>query len=193
MTTKNKLNNGVMREELIRPRKMFAKFLNITKKDVVRYFNHVPRRRIKCPACLSANTKLMFKKEGFNFDSCTNCRTLFVNPRPDVKAFDRFYQSGLSVRFLADVAYKKTLNARRRWVTQPKIELVNGLISSYYREDSRVTLIDIGAGNGTFCKDLYRSTTKKLHVMAVEPSPPAVQNCRNNGLLVINKPFEAVI
>lgn len=181
-----------MREEFIRPRKIFSQFLAITKSDISRYFRKVTKRRIKCPACLNSQTRFVFKKEGFAFESCTKCKTLFVNPRATIDSFYSFYERGRSVKFLADVAFKKTLRARQHWVNKPRIELVNELISTYYRQRSNITLVDIGAGNGMFCKDVIESCPKKLRVIAVEPSPPAQQNCHNNGLLVINKPFEAV-
>ena len=79
-----------MREKEIRPKKIFNKFLDLTTKDIKTYFNG-RKVKTKCVAC-GSNGKFSFKKNNFSYCECNKCKTLFVNPRPEEKAFFEYYK-----------------------------------------------------------------------------------------------------
>ena len=56
-----------MNEEDIRPRHIFAKFLELASIDTQAYFNECDREKINCPAC-NAPGKFSFNKNGFNYE-----------------------------------------------------------------------------------------------------------------------------
>ena len=78
-----------MKETEIRPKKIFKQFLNLAFLDIKRYFNG-EKEKVNCVAC-ERKGKFSFKKNNFSYCECTNCKTLFVSPRPKERAFLNYY------------------------------------------------------------------------------------------------------
>ena len=102
-----------MKEESIRPEKIFKKYLALAKKDAGTYFKNIPFTYHPCPACKSTKSTFMFRKEGFDYEECTSCGTLYANPRPSPGAFCRDHSDAPSVKDWATHFYKVTEDARR--------------------------------------------------------------------------------
>ena len=96
-----------MKEEEIRPQKLFDEYLRLAKKDSETYFSDVERVVGSCPAC-STVSEYAFEKNGFKYEVCPNCQTLFVNPRPVASAFSKFYTESPSSKYWASTFYKET-------------------------------------------------------------------------------------
>jgi len=89
-------------ENEIRPEAVFDQFLALAERDATRYFGGIPFSRIRCPACDSDDSVFAFHKRGFDYETCLLCETLFVNPRPGLDAFRRYYREAPSIRFWAN-------------------------------------------------------------------------------------------
>jgi len=107
-----------MKEEDIRPEKIFSEYLRLCKEDAQTYFQGVQRERIKCPACDSIG-ELAFEKQGFEYEHCLNCKTLFVSPRPKSENFTKYYLESSSSKYWATVFYKETAEIRREKLWKP--------------------------------------------------------------------------
>ena len=70
-----------MKEEDIRPQTVFDEYLRLAEIDTEDYFRDGKRVHLNCPACGAAGDHA-FEKLGFSYDPCSNCKTLYVNPRP---------------------------------------------------------------------------------------------------------------
>jgi len=53
------------------------------------------------------------------------------------------------------------------------------------------TIIDVGAGFGTFCEQMKESSYFEK-VIGIEPSPDYAKTCRDQGLEIIEKPIEEI-
>ena len=144
---------------------------------------------ISCPACESSSWKVLFEKEGFQFVCCTECETVFINPRPTSEMLTEFYTTSKGVKHWNDKIFPISENVRRSEVFVPRAQKIAALCSKYNARTK--VLCDVGAGFGTFCEEV-----KKLamfdEVIAVEPSHDLAKTCRNKGLNVIEKPIEEV-
>ena len=65
-----------------------------------------------------------FDKNNFSYSECSNCDTLFVNPRPSAKSFNEYYTSAPSTKYWATTFYKKTAEARREKIWKPKAKMI---------------------------------------------------------------------
>ena len=101
-----------MKEEQIRPRAIFDEYLRLAATDTRVYFEGAAKKLIPCPAC-GQEGRPEFEKEGFTYEECPGCQTLFVNPRPEAQAFEKYYRESPSSRFWATTFYKDTAEARR--------------------------------------------------------------------------------
>jgi len=175
-----------MKEKEIRPKKLFNKFLYLAAKDIKKYFKG-KKSKVKCVACKS-DGKFTFNKKNFSYYSCSKCKTLYVNPRPKEKAFVNYYTQSSSIKFLANTLYKKTKEARRKKIWLPKAKTIIEKLKK--NKDKNYTFIDIGGGYGSFVEEILKY---KKSAVVIEPSPFMAEECRNRGLIVIEKFLENVI
>jgi 2-polyprenyl-3-methyl-5-hydroxy-6-metoxy-1,4-benzoquinol methylase len=175
-----------MKEKDIRPKKLFERYLYLSNLDIKKYFNNT-KEKINCIAC-GKKGKFSFKKKNFSYCECSNCRTLFVNPRPKRQAFLDYYTKSPSVKFLANSFYKKTKESRRKAIWKPKAKMIFEILKK--NRAKNWSCIDIGGGNGIFAKEILKLT--KSDVIVIEPSPFLANECRKNKLNVIQKFLEFV-
>ena len=72
-----------MKEEEIRKRSVFNRYLELVAEDVQAIFSDRSSFiEADCPACGNKNSQPQFEKLGFAYVLCSGCGTLFVNPRP---------------------------------------------------------------------------------------------------------------
>lgn len=177
-----------MKEEDIRPEKLFNQYLSLAEKDVETYFRNTPLFNVTCPACGSQSSKFRFRKMGFDYETCLDCETLFVNPRPIAEAFDDYYTDSPSVRFWATNFYRETEANRRKHVIQPKAAMVKSIIGKYITESrNQSCILDIGAGYGIFSEEFQKLLPKSIQVVAVEPATALQEVCIEKDIQVIPK------
>lgn len=176
-----------MKEEEIRPRKIFDEYLGLAEQDIKTYFHAVERTAGSCPACESAADHV-FDKHGFSYELCPYCQTLFVNPRPVVSAFIKYYTESASSKFWASTFYKETAEARREKLWKPKARLIVSILEEYGA--STHDIVDVGGGFGLFAEEI-RLLSGKAPVV-IEPSPALATACRQKSLQVIEAFLEDI-
>lgn len=176
-----------MKEEDIRPRRIFDTFLELAIRDIPRFFPEEGRDRISCPACGEQGAPA-FVKHGFGYEECAACRTLFVSPRPSAEAFQEYYQHSESAKYWASTFYRETSEARREKLWKPKARLLHEALSGMGCADAAV--IDIGGGYGIFAEE-YRLLTGR-DVTVIEPSSALAAACREKSLSVVEDFLENV-
>lgn len=179
-----------MKEEEIRPQHIFDKYLELAAKDTVSYFSKCERELINCPACNNVG-QFSFSKNGFNYDECESCFTLFVNPRPVTEAFNQYYTEAPSVEYWASTFYKETEESRRELLWKPKAKLIKGTIDHWINTDEAYTIVDIGGGYGIFAEEIKALTNSSPIV--IEPGPSLANICREKGFIVVEKFLESVL
>ena len=61
-----------VKEEEIRPKKIFDEYLRLTKIDTHVFFNNSDKVKIKCTACGKNDYELWVKKNDFEYQLCNN-------------------------------------------------------------------------------------------------------------------------
>lgn len=180
-----------MKEEDIRPKKIFEEYLKLAEKDVKYYFLKSPFYCVQCPACNEKRGHFKFRKIGFDYEECPKCGTLYVNPRPDERSFSEYYSNSPSVNFWATNFYKKTEEQRRKLIIRPKAESVKKYFDKYTTNiDEKSYILDIGAGYGIFCQELDKILERNLSTIAIEPSESLSEICIEKGIDTIPKFIE---
>lgn len=178
-----------MKESSIRPKKLLSEYIRLCKKDSLDCFKGKNFRKINCVACGSNKIKDLFSKENFVYSLCESCKTVFLNPRPDIEAFDNFYKNSLSAKYWSDVFLPAVSESRKELIMRPRAERV-GKISGQEKFAS-FSIIDVGAGYGTFLEE-FKMIFPKCNAIAVEPSNNLAQRCKNLGFEVVNSILEDV-
>lgn len=166
-----------MKEDEIRNRQAFARYLELVREDVERSFADRSRfALVACPGCGGDRFDEAFVKIGFRYVLCRDCGTLYVNPRPPAGLLAEFYTDAPSSKFWVEGFFLPVAEARRERIFKPRANDVAGRFSSL----SAGTVADIGAGFGLFLEELRKHwPTAKL--TAVEPSSEMAAICRSKG------------
>lgn len=176
-----------MKEEDIRPQVIFDEYLRLAREDTETYFANAEKVNGNCPACESLGVPA-FVKYGFTYETCPKCLSLFVNPRPVVEAFSKYYTESPSSKFWASTFYKETAEARREKLWKLKARLIRDTVQRYGA--SHHNLVDIGGGFGLFA-EVMRDLCGRAPIV-IEPGPDLASVCREKSLLVVQKFLEQV-
>lgn len=103
-----------LREGDIRPPEIFGRFHELSRQDAERYFADPARRvRVDCPACGCEENAAHHEKQGFCYNRCPRCATLFVSPRPDAALLADYFATSGAARYRADQFVPSGARARR--------------------------------------------------------------------------------
>ena len=178
-----------MKEEEIRPKEIFDKYLGLAKEDIAPFFSEKDNfERVYCPACGIDNADFQFDKNGFKYVLCKNCGTLYVNPRPTFETIQKYYKHSKSTKYWTEHFYKDTEAQRREKIFKPRAEMIRDFIKKEIGEKVDV-FADIGAGYGTFCEEI-RGLNIADEIIAIEPSDDLARICKRKGFRVIQLPLE---
>lgn len=179
-----------MKEEDIRPSNLMKEDFKLWAKDMKQLMKHKRKfTKILCPVCSANNYKTIFKKGGFIFVKCAECETVFINPRPTMEMLARYYATSKEIKYWNDKVFPASEDARRNQIFLPRAKKVVEICNKH--KVAMKTLIDIGAGFGTFCEEIKKMSIFDK-VIAVEPSHALAETCRRKGLDIIEKPIEKI-
>ena len=179
-----------MKENDIRPPALFAQYLELSRQDNERFFSdHSAFVAVPCPACGSQDVVPAFDKQGFTYYECADCQSLYMSPRPTDAHLNAFMAQAQSVKFWSTDFYSQTAEARRRWIFQPRAQLVAEL-AERHQLAANATYVDIGAGYGIMLEEVARLGVFD-EVSGIEPSPDLAADCRAKGFSILEQMLEA--
>ena len=140
-----------------------------------------------CPACGSAEASPKWRKYDLDYVECGNCETTYMRPRPEPALLGEYYRRSENYAYWSEVVFPASEDARREKIFRPRAERVVEI--ARHHRSSLGTLVDVGAGFGTFCEEVERLGAFD-RVIAIEPEPHLAAVCRERGLEVIESPVE---
>ena len=172
-----------LRETEIRPDELMAEQARRYAADVAWLLERRDRFvAAGCPACDATEHDVRWRKYGLVYLQCRACWTVYASPRPDPALLDEYYRSSSNYEYWNTVVFPASEDARRERIFGPRAERVAALAPGG-------TLLDVGAGYGTFCEEV-RALGAFERVVALEPEPHLAETCRTKGLEVIEAPVE---
>lgn len=146
--------------------------------------------QVPCPACGGEGALPEFSKYDLSYVSCRICRTLYISPRPTPEILEEYYVTSENYAYWNQHIFPASEAARREKIFRPRAERLLAILRRH--GVPRGTLMEVGAGFGTFCEEIIRLGHFK-RIIAVEPTPGLAETCRRKGLEVIQKPVEQVL
>lgn len=174
-----------MKEEDIRPRHLFKKYLSLAVSDCNYLFTHFDFIERNCPVCGQEGER-HFTKHYFRYSHCGGCATLFASYLPVQDGFDWFYTHGESVKFWASDFYEKTKESRRNSIWKAKVDLVTEKVGL---SQELGAVVDIGAGAGLFLGEI-KERFPQCQTIAIEPGAQFKKDLDGSADSVIQKFFE---
>lgn len=128
-----------------------------------------------CSICGSYETQLFHKRESYTYLRCADCRVVFLSPVPTTKQIASLYDT--HYEFIVD----KTAQTRFKNQSAQIFETIK-----HMSPDAR-TLLDIGAGYGTFVKLAKRHA---LDALGLEPAINLFKRAKASRAKILNTRFE---
>ncbi len=144
---------------------------------------------VPCPGCGVHESRSSFNKYELDYRLCARCGTLFVSPRPTPAILEAYYRNSENYAYWNRYIFPASEDARREKIFRPRVHRTLEFCDRY--RVRRGTLLEIGAGFGTFCQEISL-TSAFDRVIAVEPTPDLAQTCRARNIEVIEKPIERI-
>lgn len=179
-----------MKENDIRPKELDKDKFKALEKDIEFLRSKHPEfKKVNCPACDSSKCHNKFTKYDFNFDQCTHCRTVFMNPRATPEILSLFYKNSALYDYWNKYIFPASNEVRRLKIIKPRVSKITKLVKKYKINTNKV--LEIGAGFGLFCEE-FQKCFRKSEVMAVEPNKSLAKSCTEKGIKTISEPIEKV-
>lgn len=176
------------KEKDIRPENLMELKKPALEHDKKYLFDRIPEFvSVDCVACGSKNHVFWAEKEGFNYNECINCGTIFMTPRADEKTIGDFYKQSKNYAFWNEFIFPTTDAVRKE-----KIFIPRAVKSIEYCKKYGVTggvLVEIGSAFGTYCQAIQDQNYFQ-RIIAVEPTPGLAQTCRDKKIETIEKTVE---
>ena len=179
-----------MKENDIRPKNLMTKARISAMKDAARLLSRIDEFvPAECPACGADDNKFKYEKLGFEYSECLNCKTFFMNPRPNEEALEWFYKHSVNYQFWNDHIFPKTDEIRKKNIFLPRVERMVHYLKKFSPDAN--SIIEIGCAFGSFL-ELATKNWSFEKVVGVEPTPGLAKTARNKGINVIEEVIENI-
>lgn len=169
-----------LKEEEIRPKKLFQKYLDLCRQDIEN-MDRTILQDVTCPGCGKENDNRHLLKNGFQYFLCISCGTLYCSPRPGLEQLERFYSEGQSAEFWNKDFFPVVVEARREKIFRPRAEKARDILKQ--KQIIPKNICDVGAGHGILLEELRNIFPAKFY--ALEPNPVCASQCYTKGFKTI--------
>lgn len=137
---------------------------------------------IPCPYCKSSAFSSWATEIGFNAVRCSDCRLIYVSPRPSLSLISAAVQSGAH----GEEAGGLVVVARRQDAKIARYKKVfSTLFDDVWKDGKPISWLDIGAGYGEIVEAVSALAPEGSRVEGYEPMKPKVEQAQLRGLSVI--------
>lgn len=140
--------------------------------------------QVTCPACGRDTNSYEFEKDGFNFNICDFCNTMYVSPRPNENKLLEYYGHSKSIEYFTKEILEKTKETRTEMIFKPRAQKIIDLLANIQLK--RKVLVDVGGGNGLFLESLDSTGAGFEKYINVEPSKEGANLTLERGFDVFN-------
>lgn len=145
---------------------------------------------VPCPACNGRAHVPAFEKYGFAFRACTQCRTIYMSPRPSPAVMADYYANSENYAYFAAHIFPASEASRREKLHRPRLQRLLEYCDRYATTTG--TLLEVGPGFGTFA-DVATQSRSFRRVVGIEPTPEMAAACRARGVEIIEKRVEDAV
>lgn len=143
--------------------------------------------KVRCVACGSNNIRFWSEKEGFSYDICQACETIFMNPRGTEEIISDFYKQSKNYEFWNKYIFPATNESRKEKIFRTRLEKTLEYCKRF--NSGYENFLEVGAGYGTFC-ELMVESKKFKNVIALEPTPDLAATLRGKGITTYEETIE---
>lgn len=145
---------------------------------------------VPCLLCGSKESTIWGREHGYNALRCSQCRFVYVSPRPKLAAIDEAAHSGMhQVEEGTMSAIDEGFNPRK---TPMFAERLASLFPAGELKARPLSWLDVGAGFGELIEAVKGLAHPDSRIMGIEPCRPKVEEARRRGIELQEIPLEEV-
>ena len=178
-----------IREFEFKPGTTLNTYLQLTQNDVNTFFlSGSFLVDCGCPACLSQKRSEAFLKFGLKYQECSNCKTLYVSPRPNEKAIDEYYRKSEAREFWNQHLLTETEAKRREKLFKPRVHWIIETVEEYLPAAQRFS--SINTVHPPFLQELIESDYfKDIRIIAPRADLSHI-SCEKDGVQVVGNSID---
>jgi SAM-dependent methyltransferase len=145
--------------------------------------------QVPCTLCGSVVAGMAFLRDGFTFNVCHSCESIFASPRPPRRILE-----SRAVESPANVFWRTHLFPRlalMRDIPGQNVLIVQDVLSRH-PPPGPVRVVDIGAGDGGLLRRLME-LQRVERVIGIEPDRELVEAARRTGFQVVASRIEEIV
>ena len=175
----------------IRPESIMKGARKAYLEDVEFYKSQIESFQLRnCPGCQCAECDLFCEKDGFKFDRCPACWTIFMNPGPSADVVSKLYEISKTYEYWAKYVYPQSAEQRYTQLSQPRAAYI---MSAMERNAiANQSILEIGAGTGEVIRELTQLIAGGVRAYAVEPNPDMWVNYEHSEVKLLKVPLEEI-
>jgi len=175
-------------EKDIRPEDLMERKKPALQHDVKFLQERIPNFvNVDCVACGSKQYTAWAQKDSFSYSECSQCGTIFMNPRASEELSGEFYKQSQNYSFWNKYIFPATDSVRKEKIFRPRAAKTIAYCQKY--QISGGTLLEIGAAFGTYCEAIKEHDFFQ-RVVAVEPTPGLADTCRKKNIETFEQTVE---
>jgi len=145
-----------LHDSAIRPQTLLSEFRRLSIEDAKSFFSD-PKELVEvaCPACDSDQCHEAFQKEGFHFQECEECKSVYVSPRPSKVALAHYYQKSNATQYRVEHFQRETAEARRKYLLRALSNWLGRIVDEKGNVQSRI-FVDMGSNSSVLFDEIQR-------------------------------------
>jgi 2-polyprenyl-3-methyl-5-hydroxy-6-metoxy-1,4-benzoquinol methylase len=174
----------------IRPESIMKGAKKAYLEDVEFYKSQIDSFQLRnCPGCQRAECDFFCEKDGFKFDRCPACWTIFMNPGPSIHLVSKLYEISKTYEYWAKYVYPQSAEQRYTQLSQPRAAYIMSAMERNAIADQ--SILEIGAGTGEVIRELTQ-LIPSVRAYAVEPNPDMWVNYEHSEVNLLKVPLEEI-
>ncbi len=145
-----------LHDAAIRPHSLLSEFRRQSIEDAARFFaDPAALVEVACPACDGDTRREAFRKEGFVYQQCAACASLYVSPRPTQAALAEYYQHSKASGYRVEHFQRETAEARRTHQFRSLAQWLGRMVQEQGTGDS-TSFVDVGTNSAVVFEEIQR-------------------------------------
>lgn len=172
-----------LHESDIRPQTIMSEFRRLSLIDASNYFGSEAQLvEVDCPACGSDEKQGVFRKDLFLYCECTECRSVFVSPRPTAKDIEDYRANAAASHYRAEHLARDTSKARRFHLLSVHASWLGQIVDDRGSREAR-SYMDLGTSLPEIFDEI-RQLDLFDELYCRDPMPTLEEACRERGVEV---------
>lgn len=150
----------------------------------------------ECPCC-GGEKYIDFDKfhDTYNMVNCDRCKTVFINPCPNMDALDEYYSQSKTSKFNREMWAKRKKRTKAEYLFDDRIVQLKNIINKIKKGNGEpIRILEVGAGSGNFLEIVSETLVEyNLELVGIDIDKGASEEAQGRNINVQYANIEDII